>query len=255
MPIKPAARLYVATDLAGGLVVGLSPSQAHYLKSVLRLGPGAMVALFNGRHGEWLGRIDGIGKGWCSALMAEQLRPQRAEFDLRLIFAPIKRAHIDFLVEKATELGVSALQPVWTERTNVERVNIERLQANAIEAAEQSERLAVPTVHQPVTLAALLASWPADRALVLCDESGHAPPIAEALSRLGHAPFGVALLVGPEGGFTETELDALANLPFVTRVGLGPRVLRADTAALAALAVFQAVAGDWREARVRSGRP
>ncbi len=252
--MKPAARLYVSTDLAGGLSVGLAPSQAHYLRSVLRLDAGAALALFNGRHGEWLARIDGIGKGWCSALPTEPLRPQEDEPVLHLVFAPIKRARIDFLVEKATELGASALQPVWTERTNVERVNIERLQANAVEAAEQTERLTVPVVHEPVRLGALLAAWPADRSLVLCDESGTAPPIAEALSHLKPMPSGVALLIGPEGGFTETELDALAKLPFVTRVGLGPRVLRADTAALAALAVFQAVAGDWRESRVRRGR-
>jgi 16S rRNA (uracil1498-N3)-methyltransferase len=254
MPRKPAARLYVSTDLVGGLPVGLAPSQAHYLRSVLRLGPGTELALFNGRHGEWSARIDAIGKGWCSALPTEQLRPQEDEPDLRLVFAPVKRARIDFLVEKATELGASALQPVWTERTNVERVNIERLQANAVEAAEQTERLSVPEVREPVRLGALIAAWPRDRALVLCDESGTAPPIAEALSGLPPGACGAALLVGPEGGFTETELDALAKLPFVTRVGLGPRVLRADTAALAALAVFQAVAGDWRRSRARRGR-
>lgn len=255
MKVKPATRLYVTTDLAGGLAIGLSPSQSHYLRSVLRLGTGTEVALFNGRHGEWLGRIDGMGKGWCSVALRQQLREQQREPDLWLLFAPIKRARIDFLVEKATELGVSILHPVWTERTNVERVNAERLRANAVEAAEQSERLAVPLVHEPVKLAALVARWPADRALVLCDESGRAPPIAEALASRAEAPGGAALLVGPEGGFTQTELDALTNLPFVTTVGLGPRVLRADTAALAALAVFQAVAGDWREARVRAVRP
>jgi 16S rRNA (uracil1498-N3)-methyltransferase len=250
MPAKPATRLYVTSDLAGGRTIDLSPAQTHRLRSVLRLGAGAEVALFNGRHGEWLGRIETLGKNSATVAVDRSMRPQVDDGDLWLVFAPIKRARIDGLVEKATELGASALQPAWTERTIVERVNIERLQAIATEAAEQSERLAVPAVHEPVGLAALLASWPANRKLIACDESGRAPPIAAALA--GMPPSGeAALLVGPEGGFTETELDALANLPFVTRVGLGPRVLRADTAALAALAVFQAIAGDWRDSRTR----
>lgn len=242
-------RLFVATDLAGGLSIGLAPSQAHYVKTVLRLDKGAVVALFNGRDGEWLGRIDGAGKGWCSVSLYEQSRPQEKPPDLWLVFAPIKRARIDFLVEKATELGVAALHPVQTQRTIVERVNLERLRANAVEAAEQTGRLSVPEVAEPEPLPRLMARWPADRRLLLCDESGAAPPIAETLA--GAAPGAWAVLVGPEGGFAETELDALKKLPFVSPVGLGPRVLRADTAALASLAVLQALAGDWRVPRRR----
>jgi 16S rRNA (uracil1498-N3)-methyltransferase len=246
---KPRTRLHVATDLAGGLSIGLDPSQAHYLKAVLRLGSGDAVALFNGRDGEWLGRIDGVGKGWCSVTLQERLRPQMEAGDLWLAFAPVKRARIDFLVEKATELGVSELRPVYTERTIVERVNLDRLRANAVEAAEQTERLTVPALREPEPLARLLAGWPAERRLLLCDESGTSPPIAEALRTAPPGPW--AVLTGPEGGFTETELDALKKLPFVCAVSLGPRVLRADTAALAALAAFQALVGDWQAKRQR----
>ena len=162
---KPSTRLHVATDLAGGLSIGLDPSQAHYVKAVLRLASGDAVALFNGRDGEWLGRIDGVGKGWCSVTLQERLRPQTEEGDLWLAFAPIKRARIDFLVEKATELGVSELRPVYTERTIVDRVNLDRLRANAVEAAEQTERLTVPALREPEPLARMLAGWPAERRL------------------------------------------------------------------------------------------
>jgi 16S rRNA (uracil1498-N3)-methyltransferase len=242
-------RLFVATDLAGGLSVGLDPSQSHYVRTVLRLEKGAVLALFNGRDGEWLGRIDGAGRGWCSVTLYEQSRPQEEAPDLWLVFAPVKRARIDFLVEKATELGVAALRPVVTHRTIVERVNLDRLRANAIEAAEQTGRLSVPELHELEPLSRLTARWPAPRRLLLCDESGAAPPIGEVLREA--APGAWAVLVGPEGGFVETELDALWKLPFVSPVGLGPRVLRADTAALAALAVLQALIGDWRRPRRR----
>jgi 16S rRNA (uracil1498-N3)-methyltransferase len=247
--MTPETRLFVTTDLAGGLSIGLEPSQAHYVKTVLRLGPGAELALFNGRDGEWRGRVDGVGRGWCSVSLYAQSRPQEEPGDLALIFAPLKRGRIDFLVAKATELGAAFLHPVFTRRSVVERVNIERLRANAIEAAEQSERLSVPEVTEPEPLERLLARWPAERRLLLCDESGAAPPIAETLA--GMVGAASAVLVGPEGGFAETELDALRKLPFVSPVGLGPRVLRADTAALAALAVLQALAGDWRRPRRR----
>jgi 16S rRNA (uracil1498-N3)-methyltransferase len=249
MTVKPDARLHVAADLAGGLSVTLDSAQAHYLKTVLRLAPGAVVALFNGRDGEWLGRVDGFGKGTGSVTLLEQRRPQEPEPDLWLVFAPIKRARIDFLAEKATELGVSELRPVYTGRTVVGRINLARLRANAIEAAEQTERLTVPELREPENLAALLAHWPAERRLLLCDESGAAAPIAQVLQEAASGRW--AVLVGPEGGFAETELDALRKLPFVCSVGLGPRVLRADTAALAALAVVQALIGDWRAPRRR----
>jgi 16S rRNA (uracil1498-N3)-methyltransferase len=247
---RPRTRLFVQAELAAGASVGLAAPQAHLLKSVLRLERGAAVALFNGRDGEWRGRIDGFGKGWCSIAVEGQTREQAPEPDLWLAFAPVKRARIDFIAEKATELGVSALVPVLTERTIVERVNVERLLANAVEAAEQTERLTVPEVRPPVRLVELLAAWPEGRHLILCDESGGAPPAVEVVGKIGigHA---LAVLVGPEGGFSPGELDGLKKLAFVSAVALGPRVLRAETAALATLAVVQALIGDWRQQRRR----
>jgi 16S rRNA (uracil1498-N3)-methyltransferase len=243
-------RLYVADGLASGAEIELDRAQAHYLRSVLRLGTGAAVALFNATNGEWLCRISEIGKGTSLAVERQLRKPEpEAEPDLWLIFAPIKRTRLDWLVEKATELGVAALFPVWTARTQVERVNLDRLRAHTVEAAEQSERLSVPEVRAPEPLDRFLAAWPGERRLIVCDESGAGEPIGDAAARLPPGP--VALLVGPEGGFDETELDAIGKLSFVTRVGLGPRVLRAETATLAAVAIFQAIAGDWRRVRTR----
>jgi 16S rRNA (uracil1498-N3)-methyltransferase len=245
---QPETRLYVEADLAAGQSLGLDHARAHYLRHVLRLDAGAVVALFNGRDGEWLARIDGFGKGWCSLTIGERRRPQAPDRDLWLVFAPIKRARIDFVAEKATELGVAALQPVFTRFTAMTRVNTERLRANAIEAAEQTERLSVPEVFEPVSFEKLLADWPKERRLLVCAEAGPARPIAAVLSEIARtAEAGLqpwAVLTGPEGGFARSELDALGKLPFVTPVGLGPRVLRADTAALAALACWQAILGD-----------
>src|SRR5690242_7768112 len=245
-----AARLHVTTDLAPGAAVALDVAPAHYLRNVLRLAPGAMVALFNGRDGEWSAAIDELGKRGASLRCLAQTRPQLPEPDLWLLFAPIKRLRIDYLVEKATELGVAELQPVFTRRTVATRLNHARLVAHAVEAAEQTERLSIPVLREPRGLADCLAAWPAGRRLLLCAEAGPPRPIAEALSRLGGAPAegrAGAVLVGPEGGFTAAELDDLGKLPFVTPVGLGPRILRADTAALAALACWQAILGDGRD--------
>jgi len=249
MGARAKTRLHVDAALGPGAPVALSPEQAHHLRAVLRLAAGAPVALFNGRDGEWLGRIQALGKGRATVELDEQLRAPEPEPDLWLAFAPIKRARLDFLVEKATELGVSTLMPVITRHTAVERVNTERLAVNAREAAEQCERLTVPTVREPVALARALADWPAGRRLVLADESGRGPPAVQALGGLACGPL--AVLTGPEGGFNRDELDALGKLPFVTPISLGPRVLRADTAALAALAIVQALIGDWRDGRPR----
>src|SRR5438445_1676911 len=205
MPERPATRLYVTAELAPGGAVELTAGQAHYLRSVLRLNPGEAVAVFNAAEGEWLCSVAEIGRNRVRLIVERQLRgaePER-ETDLWLLFAPIKRARLDWLVEKATELGVSALLPVWTARTQVERLNLERLRAHAIEAAEQSERLSVPELRSPERLGQVLAAWSEGRRLIVCDESGAGEPIVEAATRLPAGP--AAFLVGPEGGFDETE--------------------------------------------------
>ncbi|MGQ0674879.1 MAG: 16S rRNA (uracil(1498)-N(3))-methyltransferase [Rhodospirillales bacterium] len=249
MAAQVETRLYVAADLAPGASVALGGEQAHYLRNVLRLKPGAAVALFNGRDGEFAARIDKLGKGGAALAVAERLRPQppppRPAADLWLLFAPIKRANIDFLAEKATELGVTLLWPVMTRHTSVERVNLNRLRANAIEAAQQCGGLSAPDLRAAVPLERALEDWPRDRLLYLCAEKGTAEPLDEAAAR-HPAQARPAILTGPEGGFHDAELDALKRLPFVTPVALGPLVMRADTAALAAVAVFHAAAGNWR---------
>lgn len=241
------ARLFVSTALQEAAIVELDSDRAHYLRHVLRLGNGDAVSLFNGTDGEWRATIEATGKRGARLSVGARLRDQEPEPDLWLVFAPIKRARIDFIAEKATELGVSALVPVFTRYTNMTRVNAERLRSIAIEAAEQTERLSVPEVSEPVTLEKLAQSWPRQRRLLMADESGGGEPIAAALGRLDasakRSPW--AILIGPEGGFHRDELDLLRKLDFVTAVGLGPRILRADTAALAALSCWQALAGDW----------
>lgn len=246
---RPRVRLFVADPLAPASAIALESAQAHYLANVLRLKPGAEIHLFNGRDGEWRGVIDTLGRGRCTVALRDRTRAQRAEPDLWLLFAPLKKARTDYLAEKATEIGASLLWPVFTRRTQAERVNLERLRANAIEAAEQSERLSVPELRAPAKLMDVLAAWPADRHLLFCDESGGGLPIAEALALPGlskSSPPQWAALIGPEGGFARDELDALGKLPFVIPAGLGPRILRADTAALAALVAIQALVGDWK---------
>lgn len=243
--LQPYHRLFVEAPLSAGQPVALDRAAAHYLGTVLRLGVGAEILLFNGRDGEWRARLSRLGKAGGEALPEQQTRPQRGEPDLWLCFAPVKRARIDLIAEKAGELGVAVIQPVFTRRTNVARVNTDRLRANAREAAEQCERLTLPRVAEPVTLAALLAHWPAERRLLLCDESGTAPPVAQVLAGLTPGePW--AVLIGPEGGFEPAELTTLRALPGAVAVSLGPRILRADTAAIAALALWQAHLGDWR---------
>jgi 16S rRNA (uracil1498-N3)-methyltransferase len=248
-----AARLFVEADLSTGLEAPLGEAQVHYLRHVLRRPDGAPLLLFNGRDGEWRATFSARGKKAAVAEVGERTRLQEAEPDVWLCFAPVKRARIDYIAEKATELGVSVLQPVVTRHTAVERVNVSRLRANAIEAAEQTERLTVPEVRESIDLGRLLDTWPAGRRLMMCDETGGGLPIAEALAALDDAARAApwAIVIGPEGGFAEAELAALRRISDVTSVGLGPRILRADTAALAALACWQALVGDWRRATPR----
>lgn len=240
---RPRTRLFVEETLGEAGTVRLTDERAHFLRNVLRLEAGAVVALFNGRDGEWLARIDSVAKSVVSLSLTTRTREQQSAADLWVLFAPIKHGRIDSIAEKATELGASVLWPVFTRYTDAQRVNDTRLRANAVEAAEQCERLDVPDVRAPAPLERVLADWPEDRPLFLCAEAGVARPIAEAVR--DHAGKPAAFLIGPEGGFAETELDELRKRPFVVPVGLGPRILRADTAVFAALACWQSLAGDW----------
>jgi 16S rRNA (uracil1498-N3)-methyltransferase len=236
-------RLFVPQDLAAGAKVEPAASQTHYLLHVLRLADGAELLVFNGRDGEWLARAASITKKRITLEAVEQTRPQPPLPDLLYCFAPLKQGRLDYLVQKAVEMGAGALQPVITQHTQVARPGAERLAANVIEAAEQCGVLAVPPVREPVKLHRLLAGWEADRRLVFCDEDAEANNPLAALQALAGTKIG--LLVGPEGGFSEVERKALRALPFVTAIALGPRILRADTAAVAALALVQATVGDW----------
>jgi 16S rRNA (uracil1498-N3)-methyltransferase len=227
-------RLFVPEALSAGGSVPLDRDQAHYLANVMRLGVGEPVVLFNGRDGEWTGALAEVRRDRAVVELATQTRVQAAEPDLWLLFSPLKRDATDLVVQKATELGVSAIRPVFTARTNTARVNLERLGAIAREAAEQSERLTVPSVHAPAPLLDVLGAWPADRMLAAAIERGGPASIPQRAE---------ALLVGPEGGFAPAELDVLRAARFVSPICLGPLVLRAETAVIAGLALLQG--GRW----------
>lgn len=226
-------RLYVDAPLAPAAAIAATPAQAHYLGTVMRRGEGAAVRLFNGADGEWRARLTALRRGEATFVAECRVREQAAEPDLWLVFALLKRDATDLVVQKATELGVAAILPVITERVRGERVNEARLAAIAMEAAEQSERLTVPVIHPPRRLRDVLADWPAARPLHVAAERAGAPHLRPA-----HGP--AALLVGPEGGFAPRELDALRAAPFAVPVSLGPRILRAETASIAGLALLQA---------------
>ena len=229
-------RLYVTVPLAEGAAVEATAAQAHYLGHVMRRGPGEILSLFNGRDGEFGARVESMQRNGASLRVEHRMRAQMAEPDLWLVFALLKRDATDLVVQKATELGVSALHPVITQRCNTHRVNLDRLGAIATEAAEQSERLTVPTLHAPRPLTALLSDWDPDRRLVAAVERSDAPSMT-AIHGL------CALIIGPEGGFAPAELDALRAHPLVTPISLGPRILRAETACIAGLALLQAADG------------
>jgi 16S rRNA (uracil1498-N3)-methyltransferase len=235
-------RLYVEHDLALGQAVPLTADQAHYLFGVMRLAVGDSVLLFNGRDGEWRAAVQVAGKRGGVLACAAQTAPLRAPPDLWLLFAPIKKARTDFIVEKATEMGAARILPVQTQHTNADRIRQDRLQAHAIEAAEQCGGTFVPSVADLQPLDRVLAAWPADRSLIWCDEA----MVGQGVS-LAHVPPGpCAILIGPEGGFSTTEHARIRALPQTRAISLGPRILRADTAAVAALALWQAALGDWR---------
>ena len=240
-------RLFVEENLQTGIDLEIKASQFHYLKNVMRLATAAEVALFNSLDGEYLAEITDSGKHSMTVKLMKQSRPQSDDPDIWLIFAPIKKSRLDMIAEKATELGVAKLVPVITDHTNVERVKTDRLRANAIEAAEQCRRLTVPEITEPMPLQKLLDNWDVTRRLLVMDETVDDGDASVSMATLGKSNDGQAcdaILVGPEGGFSAPELDLLGNLPFVTKVSLGGRILRAETAALAALTLWQELIGE-----------
>jgi 16S rRNA (uracil1498-N3)-methyltransferase len=244
-----ARRIFVGADLSDGARVDLDRVHANHLVNVLRMTEGGEILVFNGRDGEWRARLRQEGKKAHSLDVGDRVRPQPPAANLDYLFAPLKQARLDYMVQKAVEMGVGRLRPVLTRHTQVARLNLDRVEANVIAAAEQCGNLSIPPIEQPVTLARLLDAWPRDdagRRIVFCDEAHEdADPLA-VLERLEPAPM--AVLIGPEGGFSEDERRQLRGLPFVTALPLGPRILRADTAAVAALALVQAALGDWQSA-------
>ncbi|AXK83241.1 16S rRNA (uracil(1498)-N(3))-methyltransferase [Pseudolabrys taiwanensis] len=238
-------RVHVEAPLTAGQAVAFDREQVNYLANVLRLKDGDAVLLFNGRDGEWGARLTFAGKRALAATPEEQLRGQPRPGDLHFLFAPLKHARLDYMVQKAVEMGASRIQPVLTQHTQVTRINRERMQANAIEAAEQCGVLAVPEIGEPLSFERAAAAD--DRLLVFCDEDAEVKDPVAALEAV-RRPVPIAVLIGPEGGFSEAERATLLKRPNTVRLSLGPRILRADTAAVAALAVVQAVLGDWRDA-------
>jgi 16S rRNA (uracil1498-N3)-methyltransferase len=237
-------RLFVDHPLSDSARVACTPEQASYLRSVLRLSDGDEILVFNGRDGEWRARLVAEGKRGASLEAQSLVREQTGGPDLTYVFAPLKRARLDYMVQKATEMGAARLVPVLTRHTVAERVNTERMRANVIEAAEQCGILRVPEVAEPIKLQALLNSWNGARTLIFCDEDAEQTSPLAALANVAAGPL--AVLVGPEGGFSPDERDMIRALPQAKAISLGPRIMRADTAAVAALALVNAALGDWR---------
>ena len=245
-------RLYVVEALAEGAELKLEPQQANYLLNVLRLGADARVLLFNGRDGEFAATIAAGSRKSASLRVRERTRPQETAPHVDYLFAPLKHARLDYMAQKAVEMGARRLRPVITRRTQAARVNLERLRANAIEACEQCGIIWAPEIAPVETLDEALRGWPADRLLVFCDEEAEQTSPLDALAQ-ANADGGVGLLIGPEGGFEDDERAAILAAPRVLRLSLGPRILRADTAAVAALALIQATLGDWPKQRRSDG--
>ena len=243
-PIK--LRLFVDYDLFEGSTVLATVDQHNYLRNVMRSSVGDRVLLFNGRDGEWRAVVSQLSKSRCLLTVKHYQRPQRSPTDIWLLFAPVKAAAMNNIARMATELGVARLCPLFTDHTTVTRANTVRIRANAIEAAEQTGRLNVPIVDDARKLEDVMRKWDPVRNIILCAEKGPAKAFSEALAPYSY-PGPWALLIGPEGGFSQIELDALVKLPFVTPARLGPRIMRADTAAIAALVCWQNYFGDWTE--------
>ena len=239
-PPRSLPRLYVATPLSAGVAVGLDAAQANYLGNVMRMKEGSEVLLFDGVSGEWLARVVEAGKRRMILGVVEATRPQEAVPDLWLAFAPVKKGRVDWLVEKAVALGVARLQPVITQRTIVDKLNLERMRAHIVEAAEQCGRTALASIDAPVKLDAWLKARDPDRTLYFADETGGEPAATT------YVPGPAVILVGPEGGFTPDEAAAIRATANARAISLGPRILRAETAALAAVAAWMAAVGDWQ---------
>jgi 16S rRNA (uracil1498-N3)-methyltransferase len=242
-------RLFVEAPLARGTRVPLDRNQANYLLNVLRRKAGDPVLVFNGRDGEWHALLEPAGRKDFTLVSQERTRPQPEPGDLHYLFAPLKHARLDYMVQKAVEMGAARLQPVLTRHGQVERVNLARMRANAIEAAEQCGILSLPEIAEPAALAAVIAAFEPARLLVFCDEDAEVKDPVAALAALrldGEGAPPLTVLIGPEGGFSDDERAALMQVPKAVRLSLGPRILRADTAAVAALALVGAVLGDWR---------
>lgn len=237
-------RLFVPHDLSPGAELALDEGQSRYLAAVMRAKPGDELRVFNGREGEWRALVAQVGKRAVTLQLIDPARPQGAGPDLDLVVALVKRAPLENIVEKAAELGARRIRPVVTERTNADHTRVDRLQAIATEASEQTGRLDVPQVLEPQKLERLLEAWEPGRRLLFCDEAGDARPALEVLRDEAPGPW--AILIGPEGGFSPREREVLRSLPFATPATLGPRILRADTAAISALTLWQAALGDWR---------
>ncbi|HLJ71058.1 MAG TPA: 16S rRNA (uracil(1498)-N(3))-methyltransferase [Roseiarcus sp.] len=239
-------RLFLDAALAEGARLPLGREHANYLLNVLRLGDGARVLVFNGRDGEFAASLESASRKSAALVVGARIRPQESAPDLDYLFAPLKHARLDYMAQKAVEMGARRLRPVMTRRTQASRVNLDRLRANAIEACEQCGVIWIPEIIGETPLEKALAQWPAERLLIFCDEEAPLSDPLEALSEAGERGRPLALLIGPEGGFDEEERAAILRLPHVLRLSLGPRILRADTAAVAALALIQARLGDWR---------
>ena len=240
--MKTTPRIHLAATLTAAAEIELPRQQAHYLTAVLRLGSGDPVSVFNTSDGEWLCYLATVSKKRATLRAERRVAEVAPPPDIDYIFAPLKHARLDYVVQKATELGARRLRPVITSRTIAERINLDRMRANVIEAAEQCNLVYVAEVLEPVKLATLIAEWEEGRALVYCDETA---AIANPLEALKPLKLPAAVLIGPEGGFTPEEKAVLKSLPYVTAISLGPRIMRADTAAVAALTLVQAVLGDW----------
>lgn len=239
-------RLFLRHDLNAGAIIQLDRTQTNYLTNVLRMKAGARINVFNGEHGEWSAVLVQRGRRDWALAINQFCQKQTEHLDLQYLFAPLKQARLDYMVQKAVELGVGRLTPVLTQHGQINRVNAHRMQSNAIEAAEQCGLLTIPSIDEPIPLTELLDSWSSlqpDRRIVFCDEREREKDVVAALKGMSGSRF--AVLIGPEGGFSSEERNRLVSNDFVTSVGLGPQIMRADTAAVAAIALVQAVRGDW----------